>query len=64
VRDACRDPDPHPAIVFARFQQEHAVTPRSGEAIGQHATGGAGADDDVVELRFGHASALLLLTMV
>ena len=34
------------------------MTPRCGQAISQHATSGAGADDDVIELRFGHASVL------
>ena len=64
VRDARGNPDPHPAVVFAGFQQQHAVLPRCGQPIGQHAAGGAGADDDVVEFRFGHGCVFPFTSML
>ena len=36
-------------VVAAGFEQQHAVPARGGQAIGEHAAGGARADDDVVE---------------
>ena len=44
-----RDVDPEVAIVAAGLQQQHAMAARGGQAVGQHAAGGTGADDDVVE---------------
>ena len=37
-------------ITGAGFEQQHAVARVRAKPVGQHATGGAGADDDVVEL--------------
>ena len=44
-----RNVNPEMAVVPARLEQQHAMAARGGQAIGQHAAGGAGADDDVVE---------------
>ena len=44
-----RDVDPEMAVVPAGLEQQHAMAARGGQAVGQHAAGGAGADDDVVE---------------
>ena len=41
--------DPEVAIVATGFQQQDAMAARGGQAVGQHAAGGTGADDDVVE---------------
>ena len=43
-----RNMDPRIAIAAAGFQQQHAMPAGFGQAIRQYATGGAGADDDVV----------------
>ena len=44
-----RDMNPEMTIMAARFQQENAMAARRGQAVGQHAAGGTGADDDVIE---------------
>jgi hypothetical protein len=41
--------DPEMAIMAAGFQQEDAMAARGRQAVCQHAAGGTGADDDVVE---------------
>src|SRR6185503_15159411 len=33
VGDARRDADPHPAVVLARFEEQHPVPARGGEAV-------------------------------
>ena len=43
--------DQHGFVGSAVFQQQHRVRAVLGQAVGQHAPGGAGADDDVVENR-------------
>ena len=44
-----RDVNPDMSIMAAGFEQEHAVTAGFGEAVGEHAAGRSGADDDVIE---------------
>src|SRR5262249_59386222 len=48
VGDARRDPDPDPAVVLARLEEQHPVPARGREPIGQDAARRAGADDDEV----------------
>ena len=44
-----RHVDPEIAVLRAGFQQQHRMPAVGAEAIGEHASGGAGADDDVIE---------------
>src|SRR5712691_9825859 len=44
-----RDVDPDVAVVPARLQEENAMAAGGGQAIGENAAGGAGADDDIIE---------------
>ncbi len=43
------DVDPVPVVLAARFDEQHARLSVPREAIGEHASGAARADDDVVE---------------
>jgi len=43
-----RQPQPEVAVLAAGLQQQYAAGRVGGEAVGQHAAGRAGADDDVV----------------
>ena len=45
--------DPRIAILAAGFQQQHRGLAVSGQAIGQHAAGRTGADDNEIELLCG-----------
>src|SRR5436305_11863440 len=47
-----RDVDPHVAVMAAGLEQQDAIPAGFGQAVGEHATGGAGADDNVIEPRF------------
>ena len=49
---ADRDMEPNPIVPPAGLEQQHAAICVGGEPVGQHAAGGAGADDDVVVLAF------------
>ena len=51
VQVADRDVDPVVVVVAAGLDQQHAARAIGGQAIGEQAAGGAGADDDVVESR-------------
>ncbi len=52
---ADRDMDPGVVVLRTRFQQQHGVAPVLRQARGQHAAGGAGADDDeIVGRRIAH----------
>ena len=44
-----RHMDPQIAVLGTGFEQQHRMLAVGAEAIGEHASGGAGADDDVVE---------------
>ena len=41
--------EPKVVVRAARLQQQHAVRARGAQAVGEHATGRSGADDDVVK---------------
>ena len=41
--------EPEVVVRAARLQQQHAVRARGAQAVGEHATGRTGADDDVVK---------------
>jgi hypothetical protein len=41
--------DPDPAVLATRLEQQDRHLGIGGQAIGEHAAGGAGADDHVVE---------------
>ena len=43
------DVDPRVAVLAARLEQQHARRAVGGQAVGQHAAGRTGADDDEVE---------------
>ena len=47
---ADRDVKPDPVIVAAGFQDQHPVSRIGRQAVGDDAAGGAGADDDIVEI--------------
>ena len=48
AREAGRHLDPQFVVGAARFKQQHAMTARSGQPVGEHATGRASTDDDVI----------------
>ena len=48
--EAERHVNPEMAVMSAGLQQQHAMAARSGQPVGEHAAGGTGADDDVVEI--------------
>jgi hypothetical protein len=52
--------DPRIAVVAAGFQQQHAGPGIGAQAIGEHAAGRAGADDDEVVFSAGGHGALSL----
>ena len=41
---------PDPVVLAACLQDQHALAGISREAVGDNATGGTGADDDIVEI--------------
>ncbi len=51
---ADRDVDPRVRVARTGFEQQHGMPAVSREAIGEDATGGASADDDVVRRERGH----------
>src|SRR5690606_10291096 len=64
LRQPCRHVDEGVPVARAGFEQQHAHAGVFGQAIGEYAAGGAGADDDVVVFRarrvmgFGHRDNL------
>ena len=54
---ADRNVEPDPVVVAAGFQEQHAVLGIGRQPVGDDAAGGAGADDDIVEITFELASA-------
>ena len=56
LAEALRDSDHRVLVATTRFEHEHGGRPVGREPIGEHATGGTGTDDDVVELVHHHSS--------
>src|SRR4030095_12317495 len=54
-----RDVDPVVVVTPPRFQQQHPLRRVGGEPICQQAAGGAGPNDDVVEVSVAHLPSLL-----
>ena len=49
VKVADRDMDPDPVVLAARFEEQHRRIRVGRQPVRQHAAGGAGSGDDVVE---------------
>src|SRR3546814_16413014 len=56
LRQACRHVDEGVPVAAAGFEQQHPAARVFGQAVGKHAAGGTGTDDDVVVGEIGRAS--------